>query len=175
MQLLLGDSFAYWAGRRCPLGEAVQTAGWRGGAIADGRLRKWAIATVVRLQPAQVLLIIGGNDLAREHFSVRILSALFEELTLGLLAAGADSIVVFPIPPRASCRHGDVVVSVYRRRRRLMNQVLRRQFSHPVTNPQVTFGQFSFNECHLGRDGVHPSAVGWQALADAVAAVTPGG
>ena len=102
--LVIGDSFAYWAGRRCAFRVPAQTAGWRGGCISDDRFRRWAVATVLRLRPQRVLLIVGSNELARVPFSPRHHFGLFRELTLGLLAAGAEEIHVFPVPPRTSTR-----------------------------------------------------------------------
>ena len=58
--------------------------------------------------------MVGGNDLARGPFSPRQISHLFEELVLGLIAAGAGEVHIFPVPhvQRAVCRHGEVSVSL---------------------------------------------------------------
>ncbi|KAF0288869.1 hypothetical protein FJT64_012762 [Amphibalanus amphitrite] len=168
MQLIIGDSFAFWAARRCTLGEAVRAEGWRGACISSDGFRRWAVATVRRLEPAQVVLLVGSNDLAAPQLSIRLLVGYYEELTMGMLAAGAGRVIVMPLPPRTRLRARDVSVAVYRRRRRLANQVLRRQFSRTSANPEVTFGPFVFSVDFLGPDGVHPSAAGWQALAEAL-------
>ena len=173
MLLVLGDSVAFWAGRRCVLGGGIRATGWRGGRIGDHRFRSWAIETALKEKPQQVLLTIGGNDLTAPVFNTRILSNWFEELTAGLLAAGAEKVWVMSIQPRTSHRPGDVAVSVFRRRRRLMNLVLRRQFSRSCASPQVVFAPFTPPDNFIGRDGVHPSAEGWQALATFILTLAP--
>ena len=171
MLLVLGDSFAYWAGRRCDLGETIRTAGWRGGRIGDAAFRRWAIATVHEMKPQRVVLLVGGNDLTGEGFNTRQLYSLFQELTLGIAAAGASETIVFPIPPRSSCRRGDVSVAMYCRRRRLFNKVLKKELSRPQASSQASFSNFRPGDGFLGRDGVHPSAGGWQVLAEAITAL----
>lgn len=171
MLLMLGDSFAFWAGQRCRLPPSVRTAGQRGGRLGDERFRRWAISTVMAMQPRRVLLIVGGNDIARPPFNPRLLSQLYEEIVLGILAAGADHVHVFPVPPRTSCRRGDVTVSVYRRRRRLVNLFLRRLFAPRGAVPSTVFGAFRPEDDFLGRDGVHPSAAGWASIAEYVRAL----
>ena len=171
MFLVIGDSFAYWAGRRCAFRVPAQTAGWRGGCISDDRFRRWAVATVLHLRPQRVLLIVGGNDLARVPFSPRHLLGFFRELTLGLLAAGAEEIHVFPVPPRTSTRPGAASVSAFRRRRRLVNMLLRRLFARPAVASPVAFCAFQPAESFVGADGVHPSRAGWQAITDVAEAI----
>ena len=142
MLLVIGDSFAFWAGRRCSFEGDVRTAGWRGGRISDGEFRRWAVATVMDMRPRTVALIVGGNDTAGDTFNTRLLSSLYWELTLGFAAAVAQRTVVFPIPPRTAQRPDGASTSVYRRRRRLLNMVLRRQFSRPDACPQAGFASF---------------------------------
>ena len=168
MLLLVGDSFAFWAAQRCTLDASICTAGWRGGRIGDDRFRRWAIATVAHLCPGRVLLMVGGNDLAQPSYNSRQLMRQFDELVLGMLAAGAGQIDVFPVPPRTSCRHGVVTVAAYRRRRRLTNLLLRRRFARPCSDLPVTFNSFQPAEGFVGRDGVHPSPAGWQAIGECV-------
>ena len=164
MLLVLGDSFAYWAGRRRELHEHVRTAGWRGGRIADDDFRRWAIATVQRLRPTRVLLVVGGNDVASNPFSPRVLTGLFSELALGIVAAGAAQLHVLPIPPRAVCRRGPVSVSAFRRRRRLTNLLLRRLCRTRRADFPMAFCHFQPALGFVGADGVHPSEVGWASL-----------
>lgn len=175
MQLFIGDSFAHHAAERCHLGEATRAEGWRGARLSQDSFRRWAIARVLHWRPARVVLFVGSNDLAAQQFSVRHLVGFYEELTAGMLAAGAGCVVVMPLPPRSRLRPGDVSAAVYRRRRRLVNQVLRRQFARPRANPDVSFGRFVFGDDFLGPDGIHPSAAGWRALEVAVSAMNRDG
>ena len=142
MLLVVGDSFAFWAARQCPPDVSICTAGWRGGRIGDDRFRRWVIATVARVRPSRVLLMVGGNDLDRRAFSPRIIMELFHETVLGVLAAGASQVHVFPVPPRTRCRRGVVTVAAYRRRRRLTNMLLRRRFARPGAALPAAFGSF---------------------------------
>ena len=163
MLLVLGDSFAPGVGRRCSVDPSVCSSGRRGGRISDESFRRWAIRQVFDLQPRRVLLMVGGNDIDQAPFSARQLCQLFEELVLGILAAGATEVYIFPVPPRVSCRH--VSASVYRRRRRLLNLVLRRFFARWKDGSQVVFSPFHAAMDFIGGDGVHPSAAGWRAVA----------
>ena len=70
---------------------------------------------------------------------------------------------IFPIPPRVSCRH--VPTSVYWRRRRLLNLVLRRFFSRWNDDSRVVSSPFHAAMDFIGSDGVHPSAAGWREIA----------
>ncbi|KAF0296198.1 hypothetical protein FJT64_006347 [Amphibalanus amphitrite] len=164
MLLVIGDSYAHWASSRCQLREGVQAAGRRGARIADDEFRRWAIRVAHHVRPQDALLIIGGNDMAHEHFSPRLLGQHYEELVLGLLAAGVGFVHILPIPPRSASRPGSVPAPVYRRRRRLTNQVLRRLFCRPVAAPCVAMCEFPMGDGFLGRDGVHPSEDGWRRL-----------
>ena len=165
MLLVLGDSFAHWASHRCVLPASVVTAGRRGGRLDDEAFRQWAIGVVFRSRPERVLLIVGGNDLAGPVFNARHLHQMYEELISGVLAAGAGQVTVLPIPPRTACRPGGATVSAYRRRRRLMNLLLRRSFRRPRAASPVAFCPFTPGPGFVGRDGVHPSAEGWRELA----------
>ena len=122
MLLILVDSFAYWAGTR-DLGPDVVARGWRGARLANEEFRRWAINVTHQERPRDVLLIVGGNDVACAHFSPRLLGKFFEELILGIYAAGAEYVHVLYIPPRSATRPGSATVSVYRRRRRLIIDV----------------------------------------------------
>ena len=102
MLLLVGDSFAFWADRHCMLPTSICTAGWRGGYIRDERFRRWAIATVADARPEHALLVGGGNDIAQPSYNSRQLMQAFDELVLGMLAAGAGRITVSH--PSAHCR-----------------------------------------------------------------------
>ena len=173
MLLIIGDSYVHWARTRCDLGSSVRTAGWRGGCLTSDSFRRWAVRTVRHIQPRRVLLVAGGNDVAQQSFSPRILSQIFEELTAGLIAAGAKHVFVFAIPPRSRTRPGDASVSAYRKRRKLMNQILTRQFSKPEANPDVSFIRFQPAAGFIGRDGIHPSPEGWRCLEQEFRAAIP--
>ena len=164
--LLVGDSFAFWASRRCVLHESIRTAGRRGGCVRDDSFRRWAIAAVASLRPQHVVLVVGGNDLAHPQYNARIVVHQFHELVCGMLAAGAEAITLFPIPPRSASRSGAVSAAIFHRRRRLTNMLLRRRYRRPSVDLPVAFGSFVPGENFLGRDGVHPSASGWQAFGE---------
>ena len=166
MLLILGDSYAHWACLSCTLGPHMEARGWRGARLADEDFRRWAIDLTNRRQPQDVLLIVGGNDAAYRQFSPRIISQLFQELILGLYAAGAQFVHVLPIPPRSASRPGGVSVAVYRRRRRLINQILQRLATRPqgADAPRFALRSLPLSAGFLGSDGVHPSSSGWRDL-----------
>ena len=163
MLLILGDSFAHWAGAR-DMGPGVVARGWRGARLADEEFRRWAINVTLQQRPRDVLLIVGGNDVACPQFSPRLLGQMFQELILGIYAAGAE--YVLNIPPRSVTRPGSASVSVYRRRRRLINLMLRRLSRRPASGnaPRFALREVALSPGFLGRDGVHPSPTGWRDL-----------
>ena len=169
MLLVLGDSFAFWAGRRCSLDASVSVAGWRGGRISDDQFRRWAVAEVARRSRPRVLLIVGGNDIDQRSFNARQLMACYGELALGLLAAGAESVHLLPVPPRSSCRLCSA--SAFRRRRRLANLLLRRRYARPDPDTPIVFTAFTPSMSFIGHDGVHPSAADWLELERHIASV----
>ena len=101
--LVIGDSFA---ARLQALGDdrRFSAVGWSGGTVGDDRFRRWAIAEAARLRPSRVILMAGGNDLAKRTFQPRAWLRDLEELLLGLQAAGVGRIWVMPIPPRSRLR-----------------------------------------------------------------------
>ena len=130
------------------------------------------VSTVHRLKPQTVLLIVGENDVAQRHFSPRQLTQYFEELTLGMSAAGAQNIYVFPTPSRNTFRVGGATAAVYRRRRRMVNQILRRHFYRPVAASHAAYCHFKPSVGFIGSDDVHPSAVGWEEIRQVIVNVT---
>ena len=119
---------------------------------------------VQEIRPQQVLLMVGSNDLAGQDFRQQRLIGYFDEITLGMLAAGAQVVRVWLLPPRVSMRRGDVSGACYRRRRQLANAKLKHKFRREpvrwVSCPTTHM---------LGPDGVHPSRVGWQIVCSMVA------
>ena len=91
--------------------------------------------------------------------------ASYEELALGLLAAGADSIHLLPVPPRRCS------ASTVRRRRRLANLLLRRRYARPDPDTPIVFTTFTPSMSFIGRNGVHPSSTGWRELERHIASV----
>lgn len=162
MLQVLGDSFAFHLGQFFTPESGVRVMGRRGARVGDPAFRRWAIRLAAHDRPDQVLLIVGGNDLSHDPaaFRQRHLLADFKELATGLLAAGVREVVILPLPPRDSARPAAATVAQYSRRRRLANYILRRTF----TAPPVRCIAFQVPPGFLGRDGVHPSAAGWQAL-----------
>ena len=160
MLLVLGDSFAARMRSRLPPDGPIEAVGWSGAHVHDELFRRWAIGQVVQWRPDAVLVIAGGNDVAQPGFRQRQLLADLRELALGLSAAGADRVFLFPIPPRDRLRHGDSSTVQYRRRRRFANRIMRATFRHFP----IICRPFAVPSNFLGRDGVHPSEAGWQAL-----------
>ena len=130
MLLVLGDSHVPSLEAYLDPAWPVTCAGWPGARLGDERFRRWAIRTACELRPQRVLLLVGSNDLADPAFSQQRLIAAFRELSLGLLAAGADLVLVCALPPRARLRRQDVTPTCYRCRRQLANQ-LRHKFRRP--------------------------------------------
>ena len=165
MLLVLGDSFVRrMAGRPSAYNAQITFLGRSGARIQDETFRRWAIQEVAYKRPAAVLLVIGGNDLARPQFRQRQLLAAFAELTAGLLAAGAGVVFMLAIPPRTACRPQDASVGQHRARRKLANLALRQRFR--VEPVRCLPGPYP--DGFLGPDGVHPSEAGWRWLTEVV-------
>lgn len=160
MLLILGDSYAAHLARQCARVDGVEATGRRGARVGDESFRAWAVREVVRRQPRLVVLIVGSNDVALPAFRQGQLRADLNELALGALAAGAEAVAVFPIPPRIQLRPRDISRSAYQQRRRLANRLLRIAFQ----GADIFCPEFRFPSDFLGSDGVHPSRRGWQAL-----------
>ena len=159
MLLVLGDSFAARLERQLDPAWPVACAGCPGAKINSGAFRRWAIRTAHECRPQRVLLMVGSNDLATPQFRQRELMDNFEELSLGLLAAGVDSVYICAIPPRCRFRSEDASAGCYRRRRQLANVKLR----HKCRREPICFISCSSDQM-IGRDGVHPSQQGWVAI-----------
>ena len=158
MTLVLGASYA--ARLRARQERDFSAVGWPGARLCDERLQMWAMQQAADRRPQQVMLMIGGNDLARPDFRQRQFRSYMQALTLGLLAAGVARVIIFPIPPRHRLRHRDFTREQYRRRQRLANRIMRRSYRRePVINPT-----FRVPPGFLSADGVHPSEAGWQAI-----------
>ena len=160
MLLVIGDSFAFHLPTHLEPTWRVTCAGWRGARLADESFRTRAIRSAAMSGCRQVLVIIGGNDLARPDFSSTHFMTQFRELELGLLAAGVVHVAILAIPPRVGRRKTDVSCVHYRRRRRSLNLRLRLRYRRPPVQfvPCPAVSEF------LGRDGVHPSREGWRAI-----------
>ena len=162
MLLVLGDSYAARFRSRYGGDGRIDAAGRSGARVGDDDFRCWAIRRAALLRPRCVVILAGGNDLARPKFRIRLFFCDIRELALGLLAAGVELVLFLPIPPRLGGR--GVSPSRFQRRRWVVNRLLQRKFRLPPVAcldfvPPVGF---------LGDDGVHPSAVGWQALKDCI-------
>ena len=76
-----------------------------------------------------------------------------------------------PILPRLNTRDGDVTPERYEERRRAANRILGTRFRRPpATMPNV-----GFSSAHLGRDGVHLSRVGEDAILNVIRCLRLGG
>ena len=149
-----------------PTREVISAAGRGVARLCDEHFKTWALREAVERRPRQAIVMIGGNDLAAPRFRQQLLVASFQELALGLLAAGAERVPIFPIPPRDSFRSGDVLPQQYRRRRRVTNKILKVKFR----KSPVKCLPFVVPDGFLARDGVHPSAPGWETILAALRA-----
>ena len=104
MLLVLGDSYAAHLERQVDPAWPVACAGRPGAKIASAAFRRWAIRTAHERRPRRMLLMVGSNDLAHQQFRQRELMDSFEELSLGLLAAGVDSVYIQLAPGRRPVR-----------------------------------------------------------------------
>ena len=166
---MIGDSFVFHLATRLDRRWRVSCAGRPGARLAEDSFRTWAIRTAKEHGCDRVLLIIGGNDLARPDFRPHRFMEQLRELELGLLAAGVTAISIMAIPPRVGRRSGDAANAVYRQRRKLTNLSMRLRYQRPpaqfVAIPASPGSRF------LGRDGVHPSRGGWLVLCQIVHAL----
>ena len=153
-----GDSYAVRFRARYGGDGHIDAAGRSGACVVDDEFRCWAIRRAALLRPRCVVILAGGNDLARPTFRLRQFFCNLRELSLGLLAAGAELVLFLPIPPRLGGR--GVSPSRFQRRRWLANRLLQRKFRRPP----VACLEFVPPVGFLGDDGVHPSALGWRAL-----------
>ena len=92
-----------------------------------------------------------------------------KQLTNGLLRAGAELVLVFPVLPRKCQRPGDVSSRKFSRHRWLANRLLAENFR----DAPAAFLDFSPSRDFLASDGVYPSAAGWRALEHVISRVLP--
>ena len=164
MLLIIGDSYSCRLKEHLDRSWGLVCVGKRGARLSDESFRRWALANAIASRPSSVLLIVGGNDLARPAFQQGEFIACYEELSLGLLAAGAELVWLLAIPPRVNMRRGDVSAACFSRRRHIANAKLCSKFKRPP----VQFLPIRTSHGFLGPDGVHPSRRGWQTLRGAV-------
>ena len=88
MLLLVGDSFAAHLGSRIAPNGPIQAAGWRGACVGREDFRRWVIGEVAVRRPDTVIILAGGNDLARPDFRQRSLAGHLRELALGVNSGG---------------------------------------------------------------------------------------
>ena len=167
VMLVLGDSYAFWLHRHIDAALPVASEGIRGGCIGEQRFRRWAVQAALRHRARVVLIIAGGNDLARPACNPRDWLWLVRGLTGALLAAGVERVHLLPVPPRSRLRPGDATARQYRRRRWLANRLLTDHFR----GAPAEVLPFTPSPDFLGRDGVHPSPAGWRALEDVIKTV----
>lgn len=165
----MGDSFVFHMAAYLDRRWRVSCAGRPGARLAEESFRTCATRTAREHRCSHVLLIIGGNDLARPDFRLRQFMEQLRELELGLLAAGVTAISIMAIPPRVGRRAGDAASAVYRQRRKLTNLSMRLRYRRPPA--QFVAIPASVRSRFLGRDGVHPSRGGWMVLCQVVHAL----
>ena len=166
MALVIGDSYAARLNDLLGPDDHLSAAGMRGARVCQEQFRHWALREAVALKPRVAMLLIGGNDLACPEFRQRNFIRNLRELALGLLAAGAERVFLFPIPPRDTFRRQDARPEQYRRRRRLTNRILKATFKRDP----IICAPFVVPSGFLSRDGVYPSDSGWRALLAAIRA-----
>ena len=169
MALILGSSHAMRLRRRLREDDSrglagVSAAGIPGGLLGSARHHKWFLQMAKAQRLRQVILLLGGNDLCRRDFDLPQLSDDIYTLGLGLLAVGVDRVWMMPILPRFHTRDGDVTPEQYEDRRRAANRILGTRFRRPP----VTMLNVCFSSAHIGRDGVHLSRVGEDAVLDVI-------
>ena len=76
----------------------IHAVGWPGAHLCDELFQTWAMQQAADRRPQQVMIMIGGNDLARSDFRQRQFRSSMQALTIGLLAAGVARVIIFPIP-----------------------------------------------------------------------------
>ena len=113
---------------------------------------------------SQVVLIIGGNDLAARDLDLPQLSSDLHLLGLGLVALGVNRVWVLPILPRSKTRRGDVSPERYEQRRRAVNRIWATRFRRSP----VTMVNGDYPAGMLGRDGVHLSVQGERVIMDMI-------
>ena len=161
MLLIIGDSFACLLSDQIKDMPGVKSLGKRGGKITNRNFFDWCIEMAQKERPEKVLIIAGGNDIATDYCKLSLFLKRVGELNDGLRATGVSHVYMLPVPPRINFR-GTLTKREHARRRRVVNAALKK-FVVVAPVPRYPADQF------LGRDGVHPSSVGWQFLRRAVA------
>ena len=158
--LIIGSSHARRLGRsleesgRVALGIAGD--GIPGGRVQNPRHTRQLLAIVKAHRPRQVVLLMGGNDLAQRDLDVPSLAQELHILGLGCMALGVENVWLLPILPRTYTRSGNVSPARYEQRRLAVNRILATRFRRPP----VTMVNIVYPRWVLGRDGVHMSARG---------------
>lgn len=164
MLMVLGDSYAHRMRSHLDPAGQILCRGWPGARLGQESFRHWAVKQAKESKPDIVLLMIGGNDVARKEFRQRKFLSELEELALGLLAAGAREVRVWPVPPRTRLRKQDVSVACFRKRRHLLNHLMTKELRGECR----IFPAPSMDKM-LGADGVHPSELAWGQICASVA------
>lgn len=126
MLLVIADSFVTHLPRDLSRCDRVRTAGT---CVCLDRFQHWVVRVARISRPQTVLIIAGGNDLARPDFQIRNLMHAFSRLVSGLPAAEFEWVALFPIPPRDRTRCHDVTVQDHYRRCRVIHEKILRETS----------------------------------------------
>ena len=166
--LILGSSHARRLGRnlqeRGREESLISAAGIPGGRLMSERHRIWLLTMAKARRPKTVVLMLGGNDLSARDFDLPSLSTHLSILGLGLLALGVENVWVLPILPRSTTRPVDVSPQRYEQRRLATNRIWSTRFRRaPVTMINAEYPPGT-----IGRDGVHLSARGEEAVLEIV-------
>lgn len=170
--LVLGSSHAAQLRGRLRAGRGrdlahVRADGIPGGRLSSDRHRIRLLRVAAAVRPHQVLLIMGGNDVAARDFDIPELSRALQLMGLGLEALGVSRIWVLPLLPRESTRPGDVSATRYEERRRALHRIWTTRFRRAP----ITCLNLEFPGGMLGRDGVHLSGKGWEVVMDIIRSI----
>ncbi len=121
------------------------------------------IDEIIGLEPRQVFLLVGINDIAAQRPAADI-AADYERIVAHLSRAGTKTVILSIIKTRD--RHMNAVVDDVNRRIRLLDQ--RDNVSHLDLNERLTVNGFLSHRYTY--DGVHLSGAGYDAIRDLVLA-----
>ena len=176
----IGDSFAFgvgetvneqpgpaWAGRLAHLIDApkYQRFAWPGARIND--LVSMQLPAAIMAQPDVALISIGGNDAVRRGFNS---DEFTDRLSVAIetLEQHCGKVVVINLPDVArTCPIPNTVRSVLRMRIRRLNACI--EMAHIQSHSKLLDrwdDSLAYEESHLAVDGVHPSPIGYQRLAE---------
>ena len=142
----------------------VGAEGIPGGLLSSETHRVRLLRMVEAYRPQEVLLILGGNDLAARDMDIPELTGDLQLLGLGMEALGVTRLWVLPVLPRTSTRPGDVSPTRFEERRRALNRIWGTRFRRaPIACLNV-----AYPEGMVGRDGVHLSERGWRVLIEII-------